>query len=134
MKKANCDKVSVTDAGLLVPSGKSRRLSALAMNASRSVNGSVAGVAESLATPSAEEIESRCKKARFMIDQRIEAIKMRLPPGKRNKLFAIRYGESEVLKRKSLREIFQRLNIEEPPNFETIAKFDYDGHPVDDFG
>lgn len=129
----NSTKIVLTEASLLVPQIKSARLTSLAKRESKMacfeksqdlIDGRHAAIKP------AQEISDLLKNATGMINRRIAEIKKQYPPGKQNKLFAIRYGDLEKLKQRRLREIFELLEIEKPPKFNLIAELDYFGLSV----
>lgn len=125
----NSTKIVLTEASILVPQVKSKRLTSLAkqelktqrFEKSRDLTDGNTTI------ESAQEISVLLKNAVLTINRRIDEIKKHYPPGKQNKLFAIRYGDLEKLKQRRLKEIFELLDIAKPPKFNLIAELDYFG-------
>ncbi|MFM8341259.1 MAG: hypothetical protein ACKN9F_03465 [Methylomonas sp.] len=72
--------------------------------------------------------------ARYLIDQRLAELLNRLPDGKQQRLFKIRYGfEPEQLKQQSLKQIFSKLEINPAPikqfstNHQSLWELNYNG-------
>lgn len=130
--RKNSTKIVITEAGLLLPKGKSKRLASLAKPTHKSDG------LEKLAvlTGGKEVIKlnqkalALLKNAALKVDIRIAEIKKNYPPSKQNKMFAVRYGDLEKLKKRRLEEIFELLEIEKPPKFNLIAELNYFGVKV----
>jgi hypothetical protein len=74
------------------------------------------------------EVAAELKKARRLFDARIAEIMSRFPAGKRNKLFSLRYGSIDAIKRMDMSAAFKRLGM--PDNqvrMRLIAGLDYYG-------
>ncbi|WP_404356004.1 hypothetical protein [Methylotuvimicrobium sp. KM1] len=125
----NSTKIVLTEANLLVPQVKSKRLASLAKQGLKTdhfdKSRDLTDGNETI--ESAQEISVLLKNAVLTINRRIDEIKKRYPSGKQDKLFAIRYGDLEKLKQRRLKEIFELLDIEKPPKFKLIAELDYFG-------
>jgi hypothetical protein len=59
-----------------------------------------------------DETAIQLVKAREMMDCKINEIMSRLPEGKKNKLFNLRYGGINEIKHMKIKEAFQRLGLE----------------------
>lgn len=127
--RKNSTKIVLEEANLLVPQVKSKRLASLAKQGPKTdCFEKSRGLIDGNATIElAQEISVLLKNAVLMINCKIDEIKKHYPPGKQNKLFAIRYGDLEKLKQRRLKEIFELLDIEKPPKFNLIAESDYFG-------
>ncbi len=127
--RKNSTKIVITEASLLVPQVKSTRLTSLAKREKKTDSFEKSrDLTDGNATIElAQEISVLLKNAVLTINRRIDEIKKRYPPGKQNKLFAIRYGDLKKLKQRRLKEIFELLDIEKPPKFNLIAELDYFG-------
>ncbi len=127
--RKNSTKIVLTEANLLVPQVKSKRLALLANQGLKTdrfeKSRNLTDGNETIEL--AQEISVLLKNAVLTINRRIDEIKKRYPPGKQDKLFAIRYGDLEKLKQRRLKEIFELLDIEKPTKFNLIAELDYFG-------
>ncbi len=73
------------------------------------------------------------QQAQAIIDQTINRVHGHLPPNKKNRLFAIRFGMSEEsLKKLPIEAIFDRLKLNKAliKNWKQLAKLDYHGSTV----
>jgi hypothetical protein len=50
------------------------------------------------------------------------------PPGKKNKMFTLRYGSPESIKQMAMKAIFSRLALVKPKKFPLIENLDYFGN------
>jgi hypothetical protein len=50
------------------------------------------------------------------------------PPGKNNKLFTLRYGSPESIKKMTMKAIFTHLGLVKPKKFKLIESLDYFGN------
>lgn len=125
----NSTKIILTEANLLVPQVKSKRLASLAKQGLKTdcFEKSRGLIDKNATIESAQEVSVLLKNAVLTVNRRIDEIKKRYPSGKQDKLFAIRYGDLEKLRQRRLKEIFELLDIEKPPKFNLIAELDYFG-------
>ncbi len=73
------------------------------------------------------------QQAQAIIDQTINRVHGHLPPNKKNRLFAIRFGMSEEsLKKLPIEAIFDRLKLNKAliKNWKQLAELDYHGSTV----
>ena len=125
-------KVSVTERGLLVAPGQSKKLAEIrkkvqplvaAENVSLSEKEIFAGLKPELAT--------ELKSARKIIDDRINEILSSFPEGKRNKLFSFRFGSIDAIKSMNIKAAFKKLGIDEnSAKMKLIAELDYHGNQL----
>ena len=66
--------------------------------------------------------------AREQINAKIDEIMAIYPPGKKNKMFTLRYGSPESIKQMNIKAIFTHLNIVKPKKFALIESLDYSGN------
>ncbi|WP_431067566.1 hypothetical protein [Methylotuvimicrobium sp.] len=127
--RKNSTKIVLTEANLLVPQVKSKRLALLANQGLKTdrFEKSRDLIDGNETIELTQEVSVLLKNAVLTINRRIGEIKKRYPPGKQDKLFAIRYGDLEKLKQRRLKEIFELLDIEKPTKFNLIAELDYFG-------
>lgn len=131
MKSKVTDKISIQESRLLVPPGKSKRLAALRQQSCIQESETANAETQEAVLPVelSKETAKALSEARACIQRQIEHIKRRYPPGRQNKLFTIRYGEFERIKRKNIKEIFVLLDLDaDLKNFDLIAHLDYDGN------
>jgi len=124
--------VSVTERGLLVAPGQSKKLAEIrkkvqplvaAENVSLSEKEIFAGLKPELAT--------ELKSARKIIDDRINEILSSFPEGKRNKLFSFRFGSIDAIKSMNIKAAFKKLGIDEnSAKMKLIAELDYHGNQL----
>ena len=74
-----------------------------------------------------KEVSGLLTEARDQIDAKIAEIMARYPPGKKNKMFALKYGSPESIKKMAMKAIFTHLNIVKPNKFAHIECLDYFG-------
>ncbi|MFA6163751.1 MAG: hypothetical protein WC685_10025 [Methylobacter sp.] len=125
-------KVSVTERGLLVAPGQSKKLAEIrkkvqplvaAENVSLSEKESYAGLKP--------ELVAELKSARKIIDDRINEILCSFPEGKKNKLFGFRFGSIDAVKSMSIKTAFKKLGIDDNSvKLKLIAGMDYHGNQV----
>ncbi|MFZ2312438.1 MAG: hypothetical protein WAV82_07445 [Methylobacter sp.] len=125
-------KVSVTERGLLVAPGQSKKLAEIrkkvqplvaAENVSLSEKEIFAGLKPELAT--------ELKSARKIIDDRINEILSSFPEGKRNKLFSFRFGSIDAIKSMNIKAVFKKLGIDEnSAKMKLVAELDYHGNQL----
>jgi len=125
-------KVSVTERGLLVAPGQSKKLAEIrkkvqplvaAENVSLSEKESYAGLKP--------ELVAELKSARKIIDDRINEILCSFPEGKKNKLFGFRFGSIDAVKSMSIKTAFKKLGIDNNSvKMKLIAEMDYHGNQV----
>ncbi|MGR9116485.1 MAG: hypothetical protein ACU85E_12025 [Gammaproteobacteria bacterium] len=132
METKDTAKILIQESEHLIPPGKSKRLAAMRQRAQNPAMPSKDefNATEVVASSSSMSVDavSALSVARARILQQIEQIKMRYPPGKQNKLFALRYGEAEQIKRMSIKEIFALFEIaDDIKNFNLIQHLDYHG-------
>jgi len=58
-----------------------------------------------------KEASGLLKEAQEQINARIDEIIALYPPGKKNKMFALKYGSPESIRQMAMKAIFARLNI-----------------------
>lgn len=75
-----------------------------------------------------KEVNGLLKEAREQINTKIDKIMTFYPPGKKNKMFILRYGSPESIKQMNMKAIFTHLNIVKPKKFAFIESLDYFGN------
>jgi hypothetical protein len=66
--------------------------------------------------------------AQEQINARINQLMAIYPQGRKNKMFAIKYGTPESIKQMTIKTIFTRLAMVKPKNFTLIESLDYFGN------
>ena len=133
MERKDTSKINIQESSLLIPPGKSKRLAALRQQSRLQSPETECTETQGAATSVmlSKDAALALSEARAHIQRQIEQIKKRYPPGRQNKLFAIRYGELERLKRKTLKEIFALLELDaNRKNFNLIERLDFDGNEI----
>jgi len=125
-------KVSVTERGLLVATGQSKKLAEIRKkiqplapveNVLPSEKETFAGLKPELA--------AELKSARKIIDDRINEILCSFPEGKKNKLFGFKFGSIDAVKSMSIKTAFKKLGIDDNSvKMKLIAEMDYHGNQV----
>ena len=75
-----------------------------------------------------KEVSGLLKAAQEQINAKIDQIMASYPPGKKNKLFTLRYGSPESIKQMAMKTIFTRLGLVKPRKFALIESLDYFGN------
>jgi len=75
-----------------------------------------------------KEVSGLLKEAREQINSKIDEIIALYPPGKKNKMFILRYGSPDSIKQMNMKAIFTHLNIVKPKKFVLIESLDYFGY------
>jgi hypothetical protein len=122
--------VTISKNRLLVPLGKSKKLAALRQQseALQTIEKKPAQRDEILSSGLNKEVNGLIKAAQEDINAKIDAIMASYPPGKKNKLFALRYGSPESIKQMAMKTIFTRLGLVKPKRFALIEHLDYFGN------
>ena len=68
------------------------------------------------------------KAAQEQINAKIDEIMAIYPPGKKNKMFTLRYGSPESIKQMAMKAIFTHLGLVKPKKFALIESLDYFGN------
>ena len=66
--------------------------------------------------------------AQEQINAKINELMASYPQGRKNKMFAIKYGSPESIKQMTIKAIFTRLAMLKPPKFVPIESLDYFGN------
>ena len=127
----NHEKESVTifETSFLVPLAKSTKLAAI-RNRSQSLQTIKTSASQRSEIPPSglnKEVSGLLTEARDQIDAKIAEIMACYPPGKKNKMFALKYGSPESIKKMSMKAIFIHLNMVKPRKFAPIENLDYFG-------
>ena len=117
---------------LLVPLAKNKKLAAIRKRSqsSQTIEKNPVQTDEIPSSVLNKEVNRLLKEAREHINAKIDEIMASYPPGKKNKMFTLRYGSPEIIKQMKLKAIFTHLNIVKPKKFALIENLDYFGNEV----
>ena len=121
------ERVVISVSSLLVPLAKSKKLTAIRKR-SQSLQTIEKNPAQSDEIPSSglnKEVKGLLKESREQINAKIDEIMAFYPPGKKNKMFTLRYGSAENIKQMDMKAIFTHLSIVKPKKFALIESLDY---------
>ncbi len=120
----------ISESSLLVPLAKSKKLAAIRKQsqAQQTIEKQPVQRFEIKSSGLNKEVNLLLKAAQEDINTKIDAIMVSYPPGKKNKLFALRYGSLESIKQMTMRAIFTRLGLVKPKKFALIESLDYFGN------
>jgi hypothetical protein len=122
--------VAISESSLLVPLAKSKKLAAIRRR-SQSLQTIEKHPVQSDEIPSSvlnKEVNGLLKEAREQINAKIDEIIVSYPPGKKNKMFTLRYGSPESIKQMNMKAIFTLLNMFKPKKLALIESLDYFGN------
>jgi hypothetical protein len=125
-------KVSVTERNLLVAHGQSKKLADMRKRLRPELKVAAVQLPEKqLFTGLKPEVAIEQNKARALIDDRIAQIMHSFPEGKKNRLFAFRFGSVDAIKAMGIKAAFKALGIaDHPVKMKLVAETDYHGNPV----
>lgn len=128
---------AVSESSMLVPLAKSKKLSAIRgrLQALQTLEKSPVQTDEPPSLGLNKEVNSLLKEARKLINAKIDEIMTSYPAGKKNKMFALRYGSPETIKQMKIKAIFTRLAIVKEKKFALVESLNYFGNdtkPVPD--
>jgi hypothetical protein len=128
----NLAEESVANSGssLLVPLAKSKKLAALGKQsqAQQTIEKSPVQSAEIPPSGLNKELSGLLKATQDQINAKIDEIMASYPPGKKNKMFTLRYGSPESIKEMAMKAIFTHLGLVKPKKFAFIENLDYFGN------
>lgn len=105
-------KVTVNEHRTLLGRNKSKRLSQMAGRSGRGIPDSPSPCKKNSLHGTSDELAIQLANAREKIDCKINELMNRLPEGKKNKLFRLRYGTVDGIRRVTISKAFQRLGID----------------------
>ena len=122
--------VTISRSSLLVPLAKSKKLAAIRKQSQsrQTIEKSPVQSAEIPSSGLNKEVNLLLKEAQEQINAKIDQIMASYPPGKKNKLFTLRYGSLESIKQMAMKTIFTRLGLVKPRKFALIESLDYFGN------
>ena len=121
--------IAISKSSLPVPLAKSKKLAAI-RNRSQSLQAIKTNTLQPSEIQSSglnKEVSGLLKEACDQIDAKIAEIMACYPPGKKNKMFALKYGSPESIKKRAVKAIFIHLNMVKPRKFAPIENLDYFG-------
>ena len=120
---------AISESSFLVPLGKSKKLAALRKQSQvlQAIEKNPVQTDEVLSSGQNKEVNVLLKEAREQIDAKIAELMASYPPGKKNKLFALRYGSPESIKQMAMKTIFIRLGLVKPKRFALMESLDFFG-------
>ena len=122
--------VTISESRLLVPLGKSKKLAAIRKQsqALQTIEKNPVQCDEIPSSGQSKEVNGLLKAAQEQINAKIDEIMASYPPGKKNKMFTLRYGSPESIKQMAMKAIFTRLGLVKPKKFALIENLDYFGN------
>ena len=121
---------TVSESRLLVPLSQSKKLAAIRKHsqALQTLEKKPAPSTEIAAQGLNKDVSGLLKEAQEQVNAKINALMALYPPGKKNKMFALKYGSPDLLKEMNFKAIFTRLAIDKPKKFALIQHLDYFGN------
>lgn len=122
--------LAASERSLLVPLAKSKKLAAIRgrLQVPQMLDKSPVQTDETSSLGLKKEVNGLLKEARELIDAKIDEILASYPTGKKNKMFALRYGTPETIKQMKIKAIFSRLAIVKAKKFALIERLNYFGN------
>ncbi|MGR8999089.1 MAG: hypothetical protein ACU88J_08585 [Gammaproteobacteria bacterium] len=122
--------IAISEGTLLVPLAKSKKLAALRKRSQslQTIEKNPVHSDEILTPGLNKEVKELLNEARAHINAKINEIMALYPPGKKVKMFTLRYGSPESIKQMTMKAIFTHLAIVKPKKFALIESLDYFGN------
>jgi len=119
----------ISESSLLVPLAKSKKLSAIRkqLQVPQTIEKNPVLCDEIPSSGQSKEMSALLKAAQDQINVKIDEIMSSYPPGKKNKMFTLRYGSPESIKQMTMKGIFNHLSLVKPKKFALIENLDYFG-------
>ena len=123
------ESTTISESSLLVPLGKSKKLAAIRkqLQAPQTIEKNPVLCDEIPSSGQSKEVSALLKAAQDQINTKIDEIMSIYPPGKKNKMFTLRYGSPESIKQMTMKGIFTHLSLLKPKKFALIESLDYFG-------
>jgi hypothetical protein len=124
------ESAAISESSILVPLAKSKKLAALRQQSQAQQTLEKNPVQSAKTPPSGlnKEVNGLLKAAQEQINAKINEIMASYPPGKKNKMFSLRYGSPESIKQMAMKAIFTHLGLVKPKKFALIESLDYFGN------
>ena len=128
-KSAVISYATVSESRLLVPLTQSKKLATIRKQsqALQPLEKKPAPSTEITASGLNKDVSGLLNEAQEHINAKINELMALYPPGKKNKMFALKYGSPDRIKQMNLKAIFTRLAIDKPKKFALIQHLDYFG-------
>ena len=112
-----------------MPLAKSKKLAAIRkqLQAPQTIEKNPVLCDEIPSSGQSKEVSALLKAAQEQINAKIDEIMSSYPPGKKNKMFTLRYGSPESIKQMTMKGIFTHLGLVKPKKFALIENLDYFG-------
>jgi hypothetical protein len=122
--------VVISESSLLVPLAKSKKLATLRqqLQAQQTLERNPVLRDEIPSSGQSKEVSTLLTAAQEQINAKINEIMAPYPPGKKNKMFSLRYGSPESIKQMAMKAIFTHLGLVKPKKFALIESLDYFGN------
>lgn len=124
------ESIAISESGLLVPLTKSKKLAVIRKRSQSLHTVEINPVhSDEIPVPGLnKEVNKLLNDAREQINAKINEIMALYPPGKKNKMFTLRYGSPESIKQMNMKAIFTHLHIAKAGKFALIENLDYFGN------
>jgi hypothetical protein len=119
--------MTISESSLLVPLTKSKKLATIRKQ-SQTIEKNPVQSGEIRLSGQYKETGGLLTEAQDQINTKINELMALYPPGKKNKMFALKYGAPESIKQMTMKAIFTRLNMVKPKKFTLIESLDYFGN------
>jgi hypothetical protein len=129
-KSAVISHATVSENRLLVPLTQSKKLAAIRKQsqAPQTLEKKPAPSTEIAASGLNKNINDLLNEAQEHVNAKINELLAVYPPGKKNKMFALKYGSPDRIKQMNFKAIFTRLSMDKPKKFALIQHLDYFGN------
>lgn len=119
----------ISESSLLVPLAKSKKLSAIRkqLQVPQTIEKNPVLCDEIPSSGQSKEVSALLKAAQEQINAKIDEIMSSYPPGKKSKMFTLRYGSLESIKQMNMKGLFTHLGLLKPKKFALIENLDYFG-------
>ena len=122
--------INISEISLLVPLAKSKKLAAIRKRLLlvQTVENNPLQTEKIQPSGQDKQHDKLLKDAQGRINTRISNIMACYPPGKKIRMFTVRYGSLESIKQMNMKAIFKHLSIEKTRKFVLIESLDYFGN------
>jgi hypothetical protein len=119
----------ISESSLLVSLAKSKKLSAIRkqLQVPQTIEKNPVLCDEIPSSGQSKEVSALLKAAQEQINAKIDEIMSSYPPGKKSKMFTLRYGSLESIKQMNMKGLFTHLGLLKPKKFALIENLDYFG-------
>jgi hypothetical protein len=123
------ESTTISESSLLVPLAKSKKLSAIRkqLQVPQTIEKNPVLCDEIPSSGQSKEVSALLKAAQEQINAKIDEIMSSYPPGKKSKMFTLRYGSLESIKQMNMKGLFTHLGLLKPKKFALIENLDYFG-------